>query len=123
MTSTPTYRTTPTNKKKVFALTLALSVGFILTLSAGVALGAAYTPPETGGYIQGVNKGWVCWVEDNPQMPTGKEKICSTDALTAPAGSIIVPLDSPQWDDGVINEDEEGWDCKTMGNKICGPTS
>lgn len=21
------------------------------------------------------------------------------------------------------NEDEPGWDCRTMGNKICGPTS
>lgn len=23
--------------------------------------------------------------------------------------------------DGVIDEDESGWDCRTMGNLICGP--
>lgn len=23
--------------------------------------------------------------------------------------------------DGIITEDESGWDCRTMGNRICGP--
>ncbi|WP_439377843.1 hypothetical protein [Amycolatopsis lexingtonensis] len=23
--------------------------------------------------------------------------------------------------DGVIDEDESGWDCTTMGNRVCGP--
>lgn len=24
--------------------------------------------------------------------------------------------------DGIIDEDEIGWNCKTMGNRICGPS-
>ncbi|RYH50708.1 MAG: hypothetical protein EON54_15510 [Alcaligenaceae bacterium] len=24
-------------------------------------------------------------------------------------------------DDGVIDEDESGWNCATMGNRVCGP--
>ena len=23
--------------------------------------------------------------------------------------------------DGVVDEDESGWDCRTMGNRLCGP--
>ncbi|MFB6529867.1 hypothetical protein [Streptomyces sp. NPDC056399] len=50
---------------------------------------------------------------------------------TSPAGQVghpvevvAVPLSAERGDDnrdGRIDEDESGWDCRTMGNRICGP--
>lgn len=48
------------------------------------------------------------------------EKICAPDLsecwIEVDEGT---PGDDNQ--DGVIDEDESGWDCRTMGNGICGP--
>lgn len=35
-----------------------------------------------------------------------------------PSRSVPVSLDGG---DGVVDEDDPGWDCRTMGNRVCGP--
>lgn len=39
------------------------------------------------------------------------------DPVNAP--ELCLPGDDNR--DGVIDEDESGWDCRTMGNRLCGP--
>ena len=100
-------------------------VGLIALISfgVGVAGGAQYFYNKNGGYIQGVSTGVsACWEEANRDMPDGKEILCGK-IDKAPAGSKIISLQVGDDNlDGSIEEGEDGWDCKTMGNKICGPT-
>ena len=42
----------------------------------------------------------------------------ATAFATVAACSETLPGDDNR--DGVIMEDESGWDCRTMGNKVCG---
>ncbi|ANA99701.1 Uncharacterised protein [Mycolicibacterium phlei] len=50
-------------------------------------------------------------------------------AHTSPVHSeyaLSTTVTSPRGDDngdGLIDEDESGWDCATMGNRICGPSA
>ncbi len=70
------------------------------------------------------------------QRIIGASLIVGTFGLAAWGGSAIasadVPRDNSSYDayafevgddnaDGVIDEDESGWDCTTMGNLVCGP--
>ncbi|EFV12960.1 hypothetical protein [Segniliparus rugosus] len=43
-----------------------------------------------------------------------------TGSLLAPAPETETALPGDDNGDGVIDEDESGWDCSTMGNGICG---
>lgn len=54
-----------------------------------------------------------------PKAPTAEELVTAYND-----GWIDGQADLTGDDDrnGVIDEDESGWDCKTMGNRICGPT-
>ncbi|OAT69432.1 hypothetical protein AWB85_20285 [Mycobacteroides immunogenum] len=38
----------------------------------------------------------------------------------APSIHATAPIGGDDNGDGVIDEDESGWDCTTMGNRICG---
>ena len=40
--------------------------------------------------------------------------------IPAPAVVNVAPLVGDDNGDGVIDEDESGWDCRTMGNRVCG---
>ena len=45
-----------------------------------------------------------------------------TAAHAAPIGVDVYAFEAGDDNgDGVIMEDESGWDCATMGNRICGP--
>ncbi|MFD3514838.1 hypothetical protein [Streptomyces sp. NPDC058657] len=35
----------------------------------------------------------------------------------------VVPLSGDDNGDGRIDEDESGWDCTRMGNRVCGPNT
>lgn len=47
-------------------------------------------------------------------------------AAIAIVATLAGPVDQYAWEvgddnaDGIITEDESGWDCRTMGNLICG---
>ncbi|OBC03354.1 hypothetical protein A5784_14035 [Mycobacterium sp. 852013-50091_SCH5140682] len=42
-------------------------------------------------------------------------------ALGIPAGAIVVGTAQAEPVAQAIEEDQPGWDCRTMGNRICGP--
>ncbi|WIF20595.1 hypothetical protein SEA_JFLIX2_105 [Rhodococcus phage Jflix2] len=41
--------------------------------------------------------------------------------VQAPATVTPVAITGDDNSDGIIDEDESGWNCETMGNRICGP--
>ena len=45
----------------------------------------------------------------------------SAPANDAPADTTRVAIAGDDNSDGIIDEDESGWNCRTMGNRICGP--
>lgn len=46
-------------------------------------------------------------------------KPAPSPAVTTPNPTEALPGDDNR--DGVIDEDESGWDCHRMGNRVCGP--
>lgn len=65
---------------------------------------------------------WVCWHEENSESPSGLERICGqpshlNEVLASERRVWAVDLHPifPQ-----CMEDEECWDCVTMGNLTCG---
>lgn len=45
----------------------------------------------------------------------------SAPAPTAPAGVDVYAYEvGDDNEDGIVMEDESGWDCTTMGNQVCG---
>ncbi|MFB6700256.1 hypothetical protein [Streptomyces rubiginosohelvolus] len=54
----------------------------------------------------------------------GTVGVLGTDAPAAPAAEpapgVTVALPGDDNADGRIDEDESGWDCRTMGNRLCG---
>ncbi|WP_157897077.1 hypothetical protein [Mycobacteroides salmoniphilum] len=43
-----------------------------------------------------------------------------TNPIAYEETSVVQTVPGDDNGDGVIDEDESGWDCKTMGNHICG---
>lgn len=68
----------------------------------------------------------VCWDEENSEMPDGLEMICGTptqlnDTLIAGYPRIWnIDISPPSY---LCQEDMPCWDCRRMGNKICGSVS
>jgi hypothetical protein len=74
-----------------------------LVLGTGLALGLALAPYGLAVPDVAVTHGTFASLEPAPGY----------DAYAVEAGD--------DNEDGVIEEDESGWDCPTMGNRICGP--
>lgn len=45
----------------------------------------------------------------------------SAPAIETPDAVSTVAITGDDNSDGIIDEDESGWNCETMGNRICGP--
>lgn len=55
--------------------------------------------------------------------PTPEDTMCvyAPEVVAEQGGVCGLPGDDNG--DGFIDEDESGWDCATMGNRICGPVA
>ncbi|AWY04600.1 hypothetical protein PBI_BRADSHAW_67 [Rhodococcus phage Bradshaw] len=75
-----------------------LLAGIVLSIAAGLGIGGELSAEITAPPVP------LTW-EDNPE------------------GMIEAGFTLPGDDnaDGVIDEDESGWNCSEMGNKVCGP--
>ncbi|MGA5411507.1 hypothetical protein ACPCSC_30170 [Streptomyces lavendulocolor] len=71
---------------------------------AGVAaLGARRTPTPPDAVGEGRDPGTVAWADG---WVDGQADALGDDNR-----------------DGIVDEDESGWDCRTMGNRVCGPAA
>lgn len=92
----------PIDARRYAAACLALA-----TVAAifGLATGRFAPTPAEDLHRSGLG----CWTEPNPSQPNGTEEVCGPLHLM-PAGAVEI-----------IAEDDPRWDCRTMGNRLCGP--
>lgn len=73
------------------------------------------------GYALGFGSVWVCTEDVYAQVPIECNIYDNPEGCFSDDGRWLVT--SPNGDDnhdGIIDEDESGWDCATMGNRRCG---
>ncbi|WP_146046415.1 hypothetical protein, partial [Streptomyces cahuitamycinicus] len=83
---------------------------------------------DTADLVAAYNGGWKAGVADlgDGSKPTYPAVIADGDDPGTVAwmdGWIDGQADALGDDnrDGIVDEDESGWDCHTMGNRVCGP--
>lgn len=81
-------------------------VGIVAALAAFLFFATGHGAPSPATDLH--RSRMACWNEPNPSQPNGLETICG-DPAKMPAGSVRIEEDSPLWD------------CRTMGNRLCGP--
>ncbi|QFG13318.1 hypothetical protein SEA_GILGAMESH_126 [Streptomyces phage Gilgamesh] len=67
-------------------------------------------PADTDPIAAAYNNGWI----------EGQQALIDGGACK-PENLHLTPGDDNG--DGIVDEDESGWDCATMGNRVCGPQS
>lgn len=79
--------------------------------------GQAIGSPRTGKQIMhgGSTEGLIM-----PRM-TFRERVLAGIIASCLAIAILGPCEPRPRSSTVVTEDSPGWDCHTMGNKICGP--
>lgn len=107
-----------TNTKKVLIAMALLFVGYTIGEDAPTTLGANYTTPapSVSNELERLTQTPVatgCWVEHKQD---GTAEVLSGDLALMPVGSELVSCGGSFR----IEEDEPGWDCRTMGNQVCG---
>lgn len=92
--------------------------GVVLTYGTLIGIGHAMDREDKAHRAQ-LSTVHTCWTEYNEDMaPTYLEGICGTADKTVSA--VFVHWGLPK-DGERIQEDSPYWNCKTMGNHICGP--
>lgn len=93
---------------------IALAVGLALSVPVWGAVSGVIDRDYTPGHRPGV----IVVREEGAPRPDYPDPVFTP----APKGWLPAGVEprTPARDDGVIHEDEPGWNCATMGNRSCG---
>ncbi|MFI5859291.1 hypothetical protein [Streptomyces parvulus] len=115
----------------------------LVLLAAAAVVGAARSAPsgptrqpatvvadDQEDTVAAYNAGWEAGVAalDGRRTPTYPDAVGDgrdPDTVAWADGWVDGQADALGDDnrDGIVDEDESGWDCRTMGNRVCGPAA